>query len=353
MNPHNRPKWRRFSVQRAKYEKRQREGFSAYRARRNRDEDVSFRPKKTKQPRSVRRHVLVAPKHLSLFDNYGDTNGFLDEFRKLLTGGKKVFVDFTVTEFLSVETILVFLTILKEVGGRRTSSRVSAAIGTSPLRHTAAARMLVESGFYEHVRSDLDPATPDANHGTIRPREGTRVSNALADRLTTKAARVVFGDERSLPAVYRALIEVMGNTKQHAGTPAEEKRWWAMVHTNPKTHRAEFAFYDTGVGIIGSFRRRWRAALALVGLSPTEEMIMRDLMHGAFKSRTNLPYRGKGLPALAKAVSRRQIENLRILSNSVEADVDGDQYERLPSQFVGTLVYWEVCRANDNYSNQR
>lgn len=126
-----------------------------------------------------------------------------------------------------------------------------------------------------------------------------------------------------------------------------------MVHTDPKKKRAEFAFYDGGVGIVGSFRTRWSALFELGGITPSEEDILQDLLRGEFKSRTNLPYRGKGLPAIAKALKRRQIENLKIIANRVVADVSRDTVKRLPAEFPGTLVYWEVGRHNDNYTNQR
>ncbi len=287
-----------------------------------------------------------------MLDNFQDTNLFFTQLRSLLLDGKKLFVDFEQTYDLTVEAVLVLVAILRETAGRKRSNRVAAAMGNSPLQHSPAGRLLRELGFYEHVNSDMDLGA-DAGRGTIRPREGTRVNAALANALTEKAARVIFGDDRRLPAVYRILIEVMGNTKQHASVGDDQEQWWAMVHTNPKTQRAEFAFYDGGVGIVGSFRSRWRAAFELVGLAPSADEILHDLLHGEFKSRTNLPYRGKGLPAIAKAAERRQVEKVKIITNNVVADIASDTVAVLPASFAGTLVYWEVGRKNDNYTNQR
>jgi len=354
MNPHRSVKWRRFARSRARAEQKRRDHFKRYLAQKHRGASAPrFRPEKPRRKRTARTYTLIVPEYLSLLNNFADTNEFLMEFRRLLLQRRRIFVDFALTQQLTVEAVLVFLAILKEVGGKKTASKVSTTMGSSPLRHTRAAKLLRESGFYEHVSSDVDLSSPDVTRGTIRPREGTRVSTALADTLTEKAAIAIFGDTRKLPAVYRTLIEVMGNTKQHAGRGKDGERWWAMVHTDPKTRRAEFAFYDAGVGIIGSFRIRFRALFELVGAAPTQIEILRDLLRGEFKSRTNLPYRGKGLPALAKALSRRQIENLKIISNRVVADVANDKVTELSADFPGTLVYWELGKKNDNYSNQR
>lgn len=347
------PKWRRFSRSRANSEKKRGQKFKIYLKQKHLGASIgAFRSEKGPRKRTVKRHPLTVPKHLSLLDNFEDTNNFLNDVRKFLLQGKKLFVDFSKTHDLTVEAVLVFVAILRETAGRKRANRVAAAMGNSPLQNSPAGRLLRESGFYEHVNSDVDLGG-EAARGTIRPREGIRVNAALANALTEKAARAIFGDDRRLPAVYRILIEVMGNTKQHASVGKEQEQWWAMVHTNPKNHRAEFAFYDGGVGIVGSFRTRWRAAFELVKLSPSQEDILYDLLHGEFKSRTNLPYRGKGLPAIAKALARRQVENLKIITNRVVADVANDTVTALPVEFPGTLVYWEVGKKNDNYSNQR
>jgi hypothetical protein len=354
MNFHRSVKWQRFSRNRSRRQQKRRRRFERHLKEKHLGGSIAtFRRQRLGRQRHVKTYTLIAPEYLSLINNFPDSNEFLKDFRSLLLQRKRIFVDFSTTENLTVEAVLVFLAILKEVGGKKTARKVSTTIGNSPLRHTTAAKLLRESGFYEHVNSDIDMTAPDATRGTIRPRDGTRVSTALADTLTEKAAIAVFGRPKKLPGVYRTFIEVMGNTKQHAGRGEEEERWWAMVHTDPKTHRAEFAFYDGGVGIIGSFRVRLRSTLQALGLMPPEQDILYDLIHGEYKSRTNLPYRGKGLPAIAQAVSRRQIENLKILSNRVVADVANDTVNPLPTEFRGTLIYWELGKKNDNYSNQR
>jgi hypothetical protein len=353
MNRYRTPRWQRFSQSRARSEEKRRREFKKYLKQKHLGTGIdAFRSGKGPRQRAVKRHHLAVPRYLSLLNNFEDTNNFLNDVRRSLLQRRKLFVDFSATHDLTVEAVLVFVAILRERAGRRRSKRVAAAIGNSPLRSSPAGQLLRESGFYEHVHSDIDLAE-EGGRGTIRPREGTRVNAALANTLTEKAARAVFGDHRKLPAVYRIFIEVMGNTKQHASIGENEQRWWAMVHTNPKSRRAEFAFYDGGVGIVGSFQTRWRAAFELVGLTPSQEDVLYDLIHGEFKSRTNLPYRGKGLPAIAKALARRQIENLKIITNRVVADVASDTVRVLPEEFPGTLVYWELGKKNDNYSNQR
>jgi hypothetical protein len=354
MNPHRSSKWRRFSRARAKFERKRRDRFRKYLKQKHLGAPTEvFRASRGPRKRAVKRHRLEVPKHLSLLKNFQQTNDFLVNLRRLLSDRKKLFVDFSGTNDLTVEAVLIFLAILREKAGRRRAGRVAAAVGNSPIQGSLAGKLLLESGFYEHVSSDVDLGTA-TGRGTIRPRVGKRVNATLANTLTEKAAMAIFRDDRRLPAVYRTLIEVMGNTKQHAGLGRSEEQWWAMVHTDPDARRAEFAFYDNGVGIVGSFRTRWQNFLAqLVGAAPSQEDILENLLKGEFPSRTNLPFRGKGLPAIAKALARRQIENLTIITNRVVADVSRGTVAGLTSEFQGTLIYWEVGKKNDNYKNQR
>jgi hypothetical protein len=258
-----------------------------------------------------------------------------------LHANKKIFVDLAETESLTVETLLVLISIIKE--SKKTPRRISAAVGSSPL-NAEANRLLRESGFYSHVR-DLTKDGQTVVKGTMRPREGKRVDNALAAHLTRKAAGAVYGQERDLPGVYRTFIELMGNTKQHANpkVPSAEP-WWVMSFHEKDKKLARFAFYDAGVGIIGSYLNRLATFLASLPFLPGQHDILHDLLRGTSRkqSRTNLPYRGKGLPAIAKAEERGQISNLRIISNRVMADVSNDQFSPLPEEFQGALICWEV-----------
>lgn len=169
----------------------------------------------------------MVPKHLSLLENFEDTNEFFTQLGRLLLQGKKLFVDFSQTHDLTVEAVLVFLAILREKAGRKRSNMVATAMGNSPLQNSPAARLLRESGFYEHVSSDLDLGA-ESGRGTIRPREGTRVNVALADALTGKAARAIFmmadGSPPSTEFLWR-LWAIRNNMLAEARMRSNGGRW--------------------------------------------------------------------------------------------------------------------------------
>ncbi len=115
------------------------------------------------------------------------------------------------------------------------------------------------------------------------------------------------------------------------------------MHHDAIRNIVSFSFVDLGVGILASARLRALVqTFKILGIS-TSHSILTTVLNGEVESRTQVPYRGKGLPKLAKSRDRGQVERLVILANRayVERGVD-DRCRDLKKAFPGTLVYWEI-----------
>lgn len=69
--------------------------------------------------------------------------------------------------------------------------------------------------------------------------------------------------------------------------------------------------------------------------------LLRHILQGKVPSSTGLGYRGKGLPKIAEAHTRKQFQRLVILSNNVYVDIENDDFRLLDTSFSGTFFYWE------------
>lgn len=202
--------------------------------------------------------------------------------------------------------------------------------------------VLAQSGFYDHVA--VQGTKPKAEHGCIFERQSRSVESPKARELIRLATSEIHGIRRRAPWTYRALIECMMNTYQHAapGQEAKKEDWWASVFCDPESHSARFAFLDTGVGIFRSVQltrlQRLRRALGL----PDNPALLREIMEGKIGSRTGLSYRGKGLPTLHGLAKSGVLKNLTIITNDVRAFVAEDRYERMDMGFSGTFYTWEL-----------
>jgi hypothetical protein len=80
-----------------------------------------------------------------------------------------------------------------------------------------AKRILLESGFFDHVRSITE--LPKGHIGKIKERKSKRVEPKTAWELIECGTTQAFGVKKRSPstrAAYTTLIELMGNTHNHA-----------------------------------------------------------------------------------------------------------------------------------------
>lgn len=339
MNRHKHPKWQKHSRSRAKYEAKRRGGTPGHGAFGVATiERGSLRGAKLDDRYRIH---LIAPANLSLINNFPDTQNFLGELKARTDERKYVYIELQDVTEVSIETILVLNAIIKASPHPNTTA--SLIRGNSP-KNQRADSLLYESGFYEQMASARPKRTLREQKGSMHKRKGFKAEPALAAEISQKAGKCLFGDDRYVIGLAPLIIEAMGNTKQHAN-PQEEstERWWIMAFCDPETKSAKFAFYDSGVGILRSLRGKlasWFAANT--PFVDRDEDVLHDIMHGMNRSRTGIPYRGKGLPSMAKALERGHVQNLKIITNRTFGNVAEDSFLRLPVEFPGTLIYWEA-----------
>ncbi len=272
--------------------------------------------------------------------NFAETNKFFVLFRAALDSGEAgeaVFLNLADIDEISVDVILVLLAMVNNK-----QSKVVA--GNSPLK-TEPGRLLHRSGFYEHVMSSAPNRRKNGYLGTIAKHSNDIVDNQLASRLVLDASKALYGFEKSIPTVYRILVEAMGNTREWANRQGKEK-WWVLLYCDETERIAKFVFYDNGVGIIRSLRHKLLDFFAKFAFSDVQ-LIEEIMKEGQGHSRTGLPSRGRGLPAIAKTLTRGDVRSLKLITNFVFADVANHSYTPLETEFRGTLFYWEL-KKNEN-----
>jgi hypothetical protein len=84
---------------------------------------------------------------------------------------------------------------------------------------------------------------------------------------------------------------------------------------------------------------------SLIGVNNNCE-VLKEIISGRKRSRTRIPYRGKGLPTIFKGLERNYYSNLKIISNNVKADLSKYEFTTLKKEFRGTFLYWELNTNN-------
>lgn len=185
----------------------------------------------------------------------------------------------------------------------------------------------------------------------------SHVEGAVIAKLISNSTTLLFGKVRRAQGAYRVLIELMLNTNNHAGSRNNKPAlWWLSINFNAAEEKITFSFVDYGVGIFRSLsskkrNSKWgglKKALNKIGIDFDNQVeLMRKLLDGEIHSLVHGErHRGNGLPGIVKVFKRQQISNLHVISNSVHADVGGDEYKKLDSNFEGTFIYFELTKIN-------
>jgi hypothetical protein len=299
----------------------------------DRSEGYTIRHAKKKDRRAIA--SLHVPRVFSLIQNPEEVIQFLNRI-EALSRAQHLSLKLEEVETLTPDAVAVLVaTIKNELVDRGTRFQGDQPVAEKP-RET-----LLESGFFDHVHS-AQPITYKAK-GRIQEKKSRKVEPQTARELIHLASRVLSGSPHKCPAAYRALIECMNNTHNHAaGDRSDRETWWAVVHADLERRRACYTFVDTGVGILKSVKIKGLLRIfRTLGWRDNSD-ILKKIFHGEIESSTGRSFRGKGLPAIFQLAKRQAIESLIVVTNDVYANVSTGEYRSMPVTFKGTLLYWEV-----------
>ena len=280
--------------------------------------------------------TLTLPTVFSIIRNPNETIGFLREVEENARRHNINF-DLGAISEITIEAITALSAMVRRL-------RHTGFTGNLP-SDPGCQNILVQSGFLEHVRHRR--ALPQADHGKMCHTESKKVDGKLAKELIHRVMSALYGIPRPCQPAYRALMESMSNTRDHAArTAMETETWWATAYADTKKRVACFAFLDTGVGIfksvkLGNIRRAYETVAKVIGFGH-DGLILKEILRGEVESRTGLEYRGKGLPSMYNALTASRLRSLIIVSNDVYANVGENDFRTLKQEFRGTLLYWEV-----------
>lgn len=282
-------------------------------------------------------HILAAPQVFSIIKNPEGSLPFLREIDFYSSKNYNLSFDLSGVTEITTDAIAALVATIDRLAVY--------ARGNLPVNEKAQ-RILVESGFFDHMRRrNTEPLPP--KRGTIsREKQSKKVQGDVARDLIRFGTNAVFGGPQQSKASYRVMVESMSNTHNHAAGKYQTmtEKWWGTAFADSKRNCVCFTFLDTGIGIFRSVRlKTLRGMYRRLGFG-SDAVILRDMLRGEVGSSTGEPYRGKGLPAIYELSRHGSIKSLVIVSNDVYADVGSEEYRMLTTEFKGTLLYWEITK---------
>ena len=303
---------------------------------------------------------MSAPRLFSLVENTVEMLAFVKRARALherLPLSQWIGLDMRSVERVAADGVVFFLALIDEF---RDAGRSFLNLDPST---PSVLRQLEESGFFTIIK----PLGRQRRVAGRVFRQGFRRKSAIVQPDIALAAidfssLVLWsGEKRRHTDLYKAIIECMSNTNNHASGPDGRyaaPRWSLSVSESDIPDRVCFSFIDPGVGI-------YRSANVLRILRPLydnipslmrSERVLEQIMTGKLASSTKLAYRGKGLPKLRELAKQGKLANLQVITNSVVAKIsaDAESYERIQdAELSGTFLYWEITKGSGWRSDDR
>lgn len=175
---------------------------------------------------------------------------------------------------------------------------------------------------------------------------GNIVDNEVVGDVCRFVADKTSNDTRKL---YGALVELMCNTVQHAYDEENrlEKKWQLFLFRTKKC--VQLIFLDTGKGIPRTVKTNWKDTLASLFTtspgSPKDSNLLKSAFKGDFRSQTEDPNRGRGLPQIYDVMNDKNIRNVFVYSgNAVLKRLDDghNDFSDQKNELFGTLYEMNI-----------
>lgn len=300
--------------------------------------------------RSYKR-IYVAKSDFRFGNNRDEVLSLISRIEKSLHHSESVFIDLVQVKSIDLEAIVLLLGIMAEFNTQGIKFN-----GSLPLDFVARGK-LKDSGFLERLFPQTVNYSFGKKKGIFTHGKNVTDQNLTAD-IISNSLIAVFGKRKRSQGAQRVLIEAMKNTISHASTSPGRNHWWLSVREDPKEGKVTFSFLDYGVGIFKSLTSRdksdpgysWLEKNLKLGYS--NHVILEKIMNGELHnvSRTKKQQHGTGLPSMKSAYSNGFISKLTIMSNDVIGDVGNGVYQKIPVNFSGTLIQFEIvdtCKSFD------
>jgi hypothetical protein len=295
-------------------------------------------------------NTVSSPQNLDFGHHANETLTFLVRLREELLAGRKynVLIDLSPLEEISLPAAVV---LLAEVSRCLLYVRSHKKIRGNYPKTDRAQQILADIGFFAAFGAKKPrPLIPKSDRVYVRTACGNQ-----SDGRYTRQFLALFHRVMGLPVVaskrlYSALLECMDNVKSHAYDVADKTgpdtigEWWLCGFADPIRQQLALVFYDLGVGIPGTIKRR-RSLRFRHYLNFTDSKILRRAVVTGLSSSSSAR-RGTGLPSLREFVDVAPGGFLRVISGKADFT-----YERRPARIsvkdidpgiAGSLIVWTV-----------
>lgn len=270
-------------------------------------------------------------------------NDLIDEIRNRQMN-KTIKLDFIYTTLVTVDALIYIIAIMQN---EKINKEMKYRFEGNLPNNANAARVIIESGFMDYVKSPLNTIPVNRNK--------KKIMSGKTDESEKSAQFCIFvfqhfnKDRKYTIPLQRVLIELMSNVAHHAydkDLGADIANNWYM-YAEYLDNRVRFVFVDTGVGIITTVRKKIAEKIfSFLGITSIDGEVLKSVFSGDFfRSETGVKHRGNGLKTVFEDVVSGPFEHFCVVTGKAICRIDSKtseiQYETYSNSLHGTLFSFD------------
>lgn len=295
-----------------------------------------------KQKKILLERTEKAPFAFSIQNNSHGVISFVYKIKKYACddfAGYTVILDLERVKDIDVGAISLLLSVVDELSQFKVKGH-----GTFP-RDERCRIIFEKSGFLSHMKtiSARGLSKPSNEAGLILERGRNTTKQEEIGGKIKEAVRLLTGNLSHYPPMYSLLLELSGNSVEHAYPLGRDEHWLFAMNYNEEERKAVFCYVDNGVGILNTLKRRYSKMIYETLKLTSDGQILARAFDKKYNSRhKDQVNRNKGLPRIKSIVNNTFVSNLMVITNQVSYNIAQDKWHSLQDEYSGTFYYWEL-----------
>lgn len=288
--------------------------------------------------------VFELPENFSFITNLSKTASFVEKtmnkFKRSMPESLFLF-DAKNVENATTDAIMYLIALMRNY--KETKIKKYNFFGNYPENENAK-NVFLESGFLKFVKSTTHKLPENTSKMEILSGNNTDANSA--GRMCSFVANKLELKKASINKLYEVIIEMMSNVYYHAYNDNETNmvpEWY--MYAEHKEGKVKFLFLDTGLGIGNTVQKHslYEKVANRIGFG-SESRFIKSALNGDFRTQTQKPNHGKGLPFIKEFASSNNIDEFNIISGKghcMISDSGNIEIDDLQNNVFGTIYsFW-------------
>lgn len=281
---------------------------------------IKVTPKQKRKKYEPKNEEITFPADFDIVDKPNRALNFLNKLREkiMIKPVKQVRLDHQSLDYITPESAILLIAELYRADVYANRCKKIGTLAANP----AVAELLQKIGYWQYFGVAYNGKSK-FNRQFMIHKTGNRIESKLVKDAIIHFREAITFTRLEEKRLFVAIVECLDNVMNHAypyqrkySPPRLRHQWWFLASHDSKTKEVSFCFYDHGMGITNTIKKRVNQQMQLIPESDGE-MIIKAVTEGHY-SRHAQKTRGTGLPSLKQFIDEAESGELIIVTDKTK-----------------------------------